>query len=290
MTDLYALRRQIAERLVNADSPMTDASELIQFTLGFSKTDILKEPKRDIDAEKLQLLNSLTEKRALGYPLQYILGEWDFFGRTFLLSEGVLIPRSETEQIADTACRFLKNKKNAVVFDICCGSGCIGLSVAANNPQCQVYLLDISQVALRVAQRNKDRFSLDNATIFDYDIFSGFRGDRLPRPDVILCNPPYVTQAEYENLQQEIFYEPKEAIVAPGDGLVFYRCLAEKWLDSLSDGGFFMLESGEGQPEKIVDILRHNARISANFGNMKTENDIYGVSRFVCGIKNGGDR
>lgn len=289
MTDFNLLKRQTAEKLKNADSPETDASELIRFVFGLSKTDILMNPKRAADDEQLARFEETVAKRASGYPLQYILGEWDFYGLTFKIAEGVLIPRNETEQLADAACRFLRNKKNAVVFDICSGSGCIGLSVALNNPMCRVYLFDIAKEALHIQKINKDRFSLDNVTILDYDIFSGFEECDLPKPDVILCNPPYVTKEEYSGLQKEIFFEPESAIVAPEDGLVFYRCLAEKWLGYLKNGGFFMFECGEEQPKKVIDIIKNVQSLCAGDYKIRTEKDLYGVCRFVSGIKTEAD-
>lgn len=278
MTDLKQLVKSAAQELFRSDAPETEAYELVKHVFGLSRTDTLLNPVQVLSEDKIDLFNGLVKKRASGYPLQYILGEWDFYGFTFKVNEGVLIPRSETEQIADEACKFLADKKNAVVFDICSGSGCIGLSVAANNPHCKVYLLDISPFALKCGNENRENLSLENARIFDYDIFSGFDGDRLPVPDVILSNPPYVTKEEFETLETEIFYEPEEAIVAPGDGLCFYRALCEKWLPYLKKGGFFMFESGEGQPEKIIEM------ISGDFA-AKTENDMYGVRRFVSGTR-----
>lgn len=278
MTDLKQLIKSSAEKLSRSDAPETEAYELVRHVFGLSKTDILLNPLRNLPEDKISQFNELIDKRSTGYPLQYILGEWDFYGITFGVNEGVLIPRSETEQIADEACKFLADKKNAVVFDICSGSGCIGLSVAANNPDCKVYLFDISPSALECSRKNRDNMSLDNVEILRYDMFSGFDSKRLPLPDVILSNPPYVTKDEFETLEAEIFYEPEEAIVAPGDGLCFYRALSEKWLPKLKKGGFFMFESGEGQPGDIIEMI--NGDFTA-----KTEDDMYGVCRFVSGIR-----
>lgn len=283
MTDLKALVKQAEKKLVSSDDAGVDAYELLRFVFGFSKTDILLYPERAVSAEKINEFDLLVEKRASGYPLQYILGEWDFYGNTFFVSEGVLIPRNETEQIADEACSFLKNKKNKVVFDLCSGSGCIGLSIAVNNPHCSVYLFDISPFALECSKKNLEKLKLDNVKILDYDIFSGFENSNLPAPDVILSNPPYVTNEEFETLQTEIFFEPKSAIVCDGDGLDFYRAICEKWLPYLNEGGFFMLESGEEQPEKIADIMKNSAVFDINKYNVICSEDMYGVCRFVKG-------
>lgn len=280
MTDIKALLRESEKKLVTSDAPDVDAFEIFRFVTGMGRTDILMNPCAEISEEKLQEFSSLIEKRSTGYPLQYILGEWDFYGFSFFVNEGVLIPRNETEQIAHEACEFLKNKKNKVIFDLCTGSGCIGLSVAANNPDCKVYLADISPFALECAEKNRKNLALENAEILSYDIFGGFEKSGLPRPDVILSNPPYVTREEFETLQTEIFYEPETAIVCEGDGLDFYRCLAEKWLPFLKEDGFYMFESGEEQPPEILRIIENATDCDAVCGD-----DIYGVCRFVKGVK-----
>lgn len=278
MINIKNLIKDTAERLICSDSPETDAYELVKYVFSLTKNDILISPEREIDKSKLDIFNALVEKRATGYPLQYIIGEWDFYGNTFRVCEGVLIPRPETEQIVYNADKFLKNKSDKVVFDLCTGSGCIGLSVAVNNPQCRVYLFDVSPDALRCCRENVAQLSLGNVTVVDYDIFKGF-SDNLPAPDVILSNPPYVTEEEYNTLEQGIFFEPKLAIVAEGDALGFYRAISEKWLPHLKNGGFFMLESGEGQPEEICKILKNHGF------TYEIQPDMYGVDRFVAGSK-----
>lgn len=282
MTDIKALLKEAEKKLVCSDAPQVDAYEIFRFVTNISKTDILFNPYRDISEEKLIEFHSLIEKRSSGYPLQYILGEWDFYGFTFFVNEGVLIPRNETEQLADEACKYLKNKKEKIIFDLCSGSGCIGLSIAANNPDCKVYLFDISPFALECSKKNLEALSLKNAEILNYDIFKGFENCGLLKPDVIVSNPPYVTREEFETLQIEIFYEPESAIVCEGDGLDFYRYLAEKWLPHLNVGGFFMFESGEEQPEKIIEIIKNTP--AADVSAVSCD-DIYGVCRFVKGGK-----
>lgn len=282
MTDIKALLKEAEKKLVSSDAPDVDAYEIFRLVTNISKTDILFKPDREISEEKLKEFFALIDKRASGYPLQYILGEWDFYGFTFFVNEGVLIPRNETEQLADEACEYLKNKKDKIIFDLCSGSGCIGLSIAANNPDCKVYLMDISPFALECSKKNLNALSLKNAEILNFDIFNGFEKCGLPKPDVIVSNPPYVTREEFETLQTEIFYEPESAIVCEGDGLDFYRCLAEKWLPYLNDGGFFMFESGEEQPGKIIEIIKNTSAVSFN---AVCCDDIYGVCRFVKGGK-----
>lgn len=283
-TDIKALLKEAEKKLVFSDAPDVDAFELFSKATGLKRNDILLNPVREIDEEQLQLFDLYIMKRATGYPLQYILGEWDFYGNTFFVNEGVLIPRNETEQIADEVCQFLINKNNKVIFDLCSGSGCIGLSIAAKNPLCKVYLFDISPFALDCSKKNLEAMGLRNVEILNYDIFSGFDKNILPNPDVIVSNPPYVTREEFETLQKEIFFEPETAIVCEGDGLDFYRSICEKWLPYLNKDGFFMFESGEEQPAAIVGILNDSEVFSSDIYNVMCCDDIYGVCRFVKGV------
>ena len=283
-TDIRAILKEAETKLSFSDAPDVDAFEMFAKATGLRKNDILLNPVMEIDEEKLQVFYSYIIKRATGYPLQYILGEWDFYGNTFFVSEGVLIPRNETEQIADEACSFLKNKKNKVIFDLCSGSGCIGLSIAAKNPLCKVYLFDISPFALDCSERNRAAMGLGNVEILNYDIFTGFDKNVLPFPDVIVSNPPYVTREEFKTLQKEIFFEPETAIVCEGDGLDFYRCICEKWLPYLNKKSFFMLESGEEQPAAIVSIMNESDAFGSDMYNVMCCDDIYGVCRFVKGV------
>lgn len=277
--DLKSAAYDAAKRLSCSDAPLTEAYELINHVFGFDKTSVITDPVREVESDDVDAFYKCIKKRASGYPLQYIIGEWDFYGYTFLVKEGVLIPRPETEQIADKACRLLKSQKDKVIFDLCAGSGCIGLSVAANNPECKVFLFDISQEAIECQKRNSERLGLDNAAILDYDIFYGFDNEKLPEPDVILCNPPYINERDMAELQREVRYEPELALFGGSDGLDFYRCLSEKWLPYINKNGFFMLECGEEQPERVVEFIS-NEKLPFE---CKCEEDIYGVVRFVYG-------
>ncbi len=282
MVDLKQLVRTAAKQLDFADDATGDVYEILKKITGFSRTDVLLNPVREVSEEQLEMFHEFTEKRKTGYPLQYILGEWDFCSNSFFVCEGVLIPRTETEEIVYKACQFLKNKKEKTVFDLCCGTGCIGLSVAVNNPDCKVYLFDIEDKAVALTQKNINKLGLKNAEVFKCDIFDCCLSD-IPKPDVILSNPPYVTNDEYKTLQTEIFYEPKNAIVCDGDALDFYRCIAEKWLPNMNADGFFMLESGEEQPEQIVEILKNSKFFDATFYDIQCCDDFFGVCRFVKG-------
>lgn len=213
--------------------------------------------------------------RASGTPVQYVIGEWDFFGETFSVGEGVLIPRPETELLVEYALDYLKQKETPVVLDLCAGSGCIGLSVAKNLPDSKVYLIEKSEEAFRYLSENKERHSCGNAEIFRGDIFDGFKAFDLPSPDLILSNPPYIETNEIETLQSEVHKEPLMALDGGADGLIFYRAIASEWLPYCK--GAIAVECGENQSDDIKKIF------SDYCVNSQSVTDFNEIERVVCG-------
>lgn len=213
--------------------------------------------------------------RASGVPVQYVIGEWDFFGETFSVGEGVLIPRPETELLVEFALEYLNGKEKTVVIDLCAGSGCIGLSIAKKLPESKIYLIEKSSEAFRYLSKNKKRLGCGNAEIISGDIFDGFKAFGLPVPDLILSNPPYIETREIETLQSEVHKEPLMALDGGEDGLIFYRAIASEWLPHCK--GAIAVECGENQSEDIKNIF------SGYCDNMKSVQDFNGIERVVCG-------
>ena len=216
-------------------------------------------------------------QRAAGIPVQYVIGSGDFYGETFDVGEGVLIPRPETELLADFACEYLKDKHESVVFDLCAGSGCIGLSVAHLKPMAKVYLFEKSPAAMKYLLQNAEKFNLSNVRIICGDIFNGFSAFDAPKPDLILSNPPYINSADIEALQSEVLKEPVMALDGGEDGLDFYRAIAEKWLPYCN--GAVAVECGEGQADKIRMIF------SKQCAETYSVKDFSGIERVVIGTE-----
>ena len=279
--DFHSLAREAARRLEGTQAPDEEAYELIRFAFGKNRAQLLTDPVGETDEPSVDEFYRLIEKRLSGYPLQYLIGEWDFYGHTFALDENVLIPRTETEQIVYEAISFYRGlaKADCVIVDMCTGSGCIGLSVASAAPRTKVYICDISDGALACAEKNRSRLGLNNVTVVKYDVYKGFFPDVLPHPDIFLCNPPYVPSEELPRVQKEVSYEPELAVNGGTGGMDYYGVLCKNWLYSLNSGGFFMFESGEGQPEKILEL------IDRSVFDAESESDICGIVRFVKGIK-----
>lgn len=229
----------------------------------------------EVDSEKAVRYIDAVTRRASGEPVQYVIGSWDFYGKTFSVGRGVLIPRPETEILVDFALGFLKDKKNPVVFDLCSGSGCIGLSVAKHFPNSKVFLLEKSEDAFDYLEKNLSNLGCENAVPIRGDIFDGFEKFGLPKPDLILSNPPYIESNDIASLQSEVLFEPAMALDGGNDGFDFYRAINNKWLKNCS--GVVAVECGEGQAEKIEDIF------SSHCGKTYSLTDFNGIKRVVIG-------
>jgi len=236
---------QRAKKLLRNDF---DALCLAEKAFGLGKTDLRLRSEQDVNPTEYF---ALVDRRAAGEPLQYILGEWEFYGLTFAVGPGVLIPRPETEMLVDVALEFLRGKENPVVYDLCAGSGCVGLSIAHHCPNAKVYLVELSDEALPYLRQNAKPYP--NAEIIKADVLNS--AFSIQHSALILANPPYVESGEIAGLSQEVRHEPRMALDGGADGLAFYRALAEKWLPALAPGGLLACECGEGQARAISDLF-----------------------------------
>jgi len=223
--------------------------------------DLLSIPKQQIytnnnlaSKEQIDIVYYAITKRKNGEPLQYILGEWDFYDLTFKVGRGVLIPRPETEMLVDFALEKIKDIKNPIVYDLCAGTGCIGLTIASHRPDSKVYLLEKEDLAFDYLYKNQNKLNIDNSILLKGDLFT-FDFSALPKADIIISNPPYINSSEISNLQKEVLNEPISALDGGNDGLDFYRCILDRCLLNLKSGGYFAFECGDGQSEDIVRIF-----------------------------------
>lgn len=221
------------------------------------------------DEQTKTAFSAMLSRRAEGEPLQYILGEWDFFGFTFRVREGVLIPRPETEFLVRQAIRLLP--QGGVLYDVCAGTGCIGLAAALHRPDAQVYLFEKYPAALIVAQENARLLRAENAHVIPCDMLCGVPAD-LPAPDMIVSNPPYIPTSELPALQREVQREPVQALDGGEDGLRFFRALRALWFPLLPAGGALCMECGEGQPPEAAAMFP---------GSVSVDADYVGTERFV---------
>lgn len=256
MKTLYAVYREAVKAFSDSSisSPEFDAQQLVQYCFGYNKTGLLMHSGAEVDDVKLIHFEDCVKRRCNHEPLQYIIGMWDFYKYSFKVGEGVLIPRPETELLVDFAIDKIQKNKFEIIFDLCCGSGCVGLSVAKACPNVKVYCMDISDDALSYTRRNKELLDVDNVSVIKGDVLSGTSFLGLPRPDLILSNPPYIRTNEIDTLQQEISYEPVLALDGGEDGLVFYRALSDLWYPLINRGGYMAMECGEEQAADILSL------------------------------------
>lgn len=232
------------------DSPRENARELFRH---FDSFPVYKLISGDPETDNPALIEAV-ERRAKREPLQYIIGEVEFYRERYKVTEDCLIPRADTEILVDYAIGRLG--VGARFLDLCCGSGCIAISTLANTKDTAALAVDISAAALKLARHNAEINKVGGRVEFlQLDVL----GDELPecgKFDAILSNPPYVKDSVYETLENEIFYEPKAAFVGGDDGGDFYRSITPRYKELLADGGFIAYEIGYDQSELISDIAR----------------------------------
>ena len=255
-----------------------DARCLLEFVLNLNPTQYLLNRSEEVDSVCAEKFLSLVERRSNGEPLQYILGKWEFMGLPFYVGEGVLIPRPETEMLVEFALDFLKDKKNSVVIDLCSGSGCIAISVAKHLPNAKVYAVEKSDLAFPYLKKNIWLNCVFNVSAVHGDIFDRTLLSEI-KPDLILSNPPYIRSPEIALLQSEVRNEPSMALDGGEDGLVFYREIANGWLDRLGTGGAIAVECAEDQTEDIIRMFSKKTQYAEAF------NDLSGLPRTVTAIK-----
>ena len=265
-------------RASDKENPDFDARCLLEFVLNLNPTQYLLNRSEEVDSVCAEKFLSLVERRSNGEPLQYILGKWEFMGLPFYVGEGVLIPRPETEMLVEYALDFLKDKKNPVVIDLCSGSGCIAISVAKHLPKAKVYAVEKSDLAFPYLKKNIWLNCVFNVSAVHGDIFDSTLLSDI-KPDLILSNPPYIRSPEIASLQSEVRNEPSMALDGGEDGLVFYREIANGWLDRLGTGGAIAVECAEDQTEDIIRMFSEKTQYAEAF------NDHSGLPRTVTAIK-----
>ena len=245
-----------------------DARWMAEDTLGMSRAELKFEGDRMIPPAQLSALSAMLRRRAAGEPVQYILQSADFMGIRFYVDNRVLIPRQDTETLAEAALVDAQRRERPAVLDLCAGSGCIGLSLKSLAPQARVTLSDVSRDALDVARRNAHALGVE-VELKHGDLFEAVGRAKY---DVIASNPPYIPRGELLSLQREVQREPALALDGGADGLDFYRRIAEGVGAHLNPGGSLYLEVGAGEAQAVRALLP---------GTTGVIRDLNGVERVV---------
>lgn len=253
---------------------------LLEEATGMTYMQMLLNEQMVVPEEKEQLYRLFLEKRCNHYPLQYILGYAHFMDYTFYVDENVLIPRNDTEVLVETIHDILDKKTDTdnkdSLLDLCCGSGCIGISLKLYHEELFLTLSDVSKEALSVAQRNLEKYQV-SAQVIQSDLFHNIEGQF----SVIVSNPPYIESAVIETLMPEVKdYEPVLALDGGEDGLYFYRQIIELSGQYLKKGGWLFFEIGYNQGEPVKTLME-----AAEFTQVVVKKDYAGMDRVVYGMK-----
>ena len=251
-------------------SPKQNAETIISHVLKMNRLDIYLHLEKEISGTQFDIISEIYARRKKYEPLQYILGETEFYGYKIMVNKNVLIPRPETELLVEKIIH--EEKSRARILDIGTGSGAIVIALAKNLNEMIIDAVDISESALKTAKQNADMNNVE-INFFQSDIFENVTN----KYDLIISNPPYISQAAYEQLPAEIReYEPKSALLAETNGLYFYKKILQNAKEHLTKSGKIYFEIGYDQAEKIIEIAKENG-----FSNIQVFKDLNGFDRIV---------
>ena len=251
-----------------------EAKQIIRFVTKYSNAQIMEKYMEELDPLKEQFLKSVVLGRVKRIPLQYLLGEWSFFGYDFFVGKGVLCPRPDTETLVETALQLIGNAP-AKIADLCAGSGCVGISVAKERPITLITAVEKYDAAYDFLTRNIEKNGAENVIAVKGDIETYETNEKF---DLILSNPPYISRDEMSTIDEETKNEPETALFGGEDGLDFYKIILNKWLPRLNEGGSLAVEVGAGMSESVKALFT-----AAGLKNVKTKEDINGIERVVYG-------
>ncbi|MDR3180341.1 MAG: peptide chain release factor N(5)-glutamine methyltransferase [Prevotellaceae bacterium] len=285
ISDLVIRSAQKLQPLYPAKEARVLAYQLLQHYSGLSRAQLYACSGQELSHNLVEKIEAGIDGLLASKPLQYIIGEAEFCGLPFMVNESVLIPRPETEELVQLAVqtlRTLQHKSEPVkALDLCTGSGCIAVSVAAQLPAVPVAACDVSREALEVAQINAQRHHTQ-IDFFSYDILQQqevLAAHLAPASvQAILSNPPYVRRSEQALMQPNVLrYEPHLALfVDDDDPLVFYRAIASVARQYLAPAGFVLVEINEALAEATAEVFR-----AAGFFNIQIKKDLNDKNRFV---------
>ena len=276
--DLYLdVRRQLKQAGIEAAT--LEARELVCFGTDKTRDQLTRDGRLYASPELEKRVRDLVERHLAGEPVAYLIGEWEFYGLPLDISRDVLIPRPDTEVLVEQALEYIKPLGECRVLDLCAGSGCIGLAVAAQAERARVVLGEYSDAALKICRQNVRRNGLTGRVV-PMHVDAREKPDRsLGEFQCIVSNPPYIPRADLAGLDVSVRdYEPHLALDGGEDGLDFYRSIVEKWTDALTPGGRLYFEVGVGQADSVLRIMR-----AKGFGDIQVVKDLQDIPRVVFG-------
>jgi release factor glutamine methyltransferase len=255
--------------------PRSDAQVVLGFVLSIKRSELLLVGNLRPTCEQIAKFKEYIFRRSKGEPVSYVIGFAGFMGFEFKVNNNVLIPRPETEILVERVLKFASMGDKMSVLDLCTGSGCIAVALAKLGKFKNITASDISEDAIKIAKENAKMNNSINAINFvKSDIFDEISGGNF---DIIVSNPPYVSDEEYYILKSELKYEPKNALIAKNNGLFFYKKISDKAWKYLRKGGGVFLELNANKVYEIRDIFLDNI----HYKNVKIMKDYAGLSRVL---------
>ena len=271
------LHRQLAKALAaqGRETARFDAVQLLKSITGRDSAWLLAHDGDPCDSLWETRAREAADRLAGGEPLQYLLGEWDFYGLTLAVGPGVLIPRPDTETVVDECLARLEKIPDPVVWDLCSGSGAIALALASRRPDCRVTAVELSDEALPYLRKNIAAHAPGQVTVLQADVLTTLPDGPC---DLVVSNPPYITAADMARLPAPVRREPELALYGGEDGLRFYRQLTRSCLRPLRPGGWLIFEIGYDQGETVPELLRQGG-----FSEVFCRTDLAGIPRCAGG-------
>jgi release factor glutamine methyltransferase len=266
------------------DSPRLNAEWLLCYVLGIKRIELYTQFNKVVGQEQLSQLHKLVKRAGTHEPIAYLTGKKEFYSLEFEITKDCLIPRPETELLVERAIEFLRTRNGEqFVCDLCTGSGCVAVAIARNFANCRIVATDISDAALAVAEKNVAKHGLMNRIkLLQGDLFEPVIAGLGPaRFDLIVGNPPYVSEPEYEKLAPNIKdFEPKSALTAGKDGLDIIKRIIADANRHLKPTGTLMLEIGNEQGPAVHNLLE----TAGYFSTVKIEKDYSNLDRLAVAI------
>lgn len=273
------LLKQGAEKIAPRwpGTPVLDASVLLQNILGIEREKLLSSYDMKIGTGIEDLFNSAVEKRVSGYPVAYITGKKEFFGLDFEVAEGILVPRADTEILVETIIEaVLKNhfEKKISILDLCTGSGCIAIALKKNIPAADIDASDLSEKSEKIFRKNCFNLNEKEIRFIKSDLFENIGG----KYDIIVSNPPYLTDEHVDEMISINWPEPESALRGGRDGLDFIRKITEEAVNFLNKDGLLAYEADPSQMDSIKTIMEKN-----EFSGINIIEDLTGRKRIITG-------
>ncbi|HWP92963.1 MAG TPA: peptide chain release factor N(5)-glutamine methyltransferase [Thermodesulfobacteriota bacterium] len=276
MRELYNQGKEVI-RQSGIENPELEAFLLLAKALSIEVKDIYSHPEREFGPEEVEEFNRLLERRIKREPMAYILGEKEFYSRSFLVTPDVLIPRPETEVLVEEALKILENFTSPSIIDVGTGSGCIAVTLGSERQDASIFATDISYEAILIARKNAKRHGVSEWISFICAHLLGcFKDESF---DLVVSNPPYVKRTDYDSLDRDVRdYEPKLSLLGGEEGIEYIKEIILQSKRALKKDGWCIIEVGVNQSDRVIEMFAE-----AGFKDISLTKDLSGIERVIKG-------